>query len=151
MGSISFDPQDPLPESNWLWRRVFVFVVTGAILWMLWGAINRLGASALVNPTRGVDALMTLCKWLIGFDAMIATYYMVAPSAEQITKAIQIAKSWRHGVEVGAVREVPPKAVVEIPSVPVESPLVPDPGFAPSVATPPAPARPAQAGTAIIE
>lgn len=94
------DLQDPLPESNWLWRRVFVFVVTTVVLWMVWGAITRLGASAMLQPALGVPALLTLCKWLLSMVAIMATYYMIAPSAEQVIKMMKTATLLRSGVQI---------------------------------------------------
>ena len=94
------DLQDPLPESSWFWRRVFVYIVTGCVLWMLWGAIDRLGEVAKVRPDIGVDALLSLCKWIICFTGALATYYLVAPSAEQVVKLVQVATLLRSGVQM---------------------------------------------------
>lgn len=98
------DLQDPLPESNWVWRRVFVFAVTAAVLWMTWKGIDRLGAVAMVEPTRGVPALLSLCKSLLFLTMLMATYYMVAPSAEQIVKMMKTAALLRSGVQVAGKR-----------------------------------------------
>lgn len=100
------DLQDPLPESSWVWRRAFVFATTAAVLFMLWGAIDRLAAVALSAPQLGVPALLSLCKWIIGFSGMMATYYMVAPSAEQITKMVKTAALLRGGVQVAGRQRV---------------------------------------------
>jgi len=102
--SMVSDLQDPLPESSWFWRRVFVFGVTIAVLWMLWGAITQLANVALVEPKLGVPALLTLCKWIIAFTGMMVTYYMVAPSAEQLTKMIKTASLLKAGVQVSGRR-----------------------------------------------
>ena len=98
------DLQDPLPEASWLWRRVFVFATTAAVLFMLWGAIDRLAAVALSAPQLGVPALLSLCKWIIAFSGVMATYYMVAPSAEQIVKMLKTAALLRSGVQVAGSR-----------------------------------------------
>jgi hypothetical protein len=102
----SADLQDPLPEASWLWRRVFVFTTTAAVLWMLWAAIDRLAAVALAAPALGVPALLSLCKWIIGFSGLMATYYMVAPSAEQIVKMLKTAALLRSGVQVAGRQTV---------------------------------------------
>lgn len=94
------DLQDPLPEASWLWRRVFTFTVTAAVLWMLWAAIDRMAKVALAVPELGVPALLSLCKWIIGFTAMNVTYYMVAPSAEQIVKMMKTATLLRSGLQI---------------------------------------------------
>lgn len=98
--ATSTDLQDPLPEASWLWRRVFVFVVTGVVLWFLWGAMDKLGNVAILDPRRGVPALLDLCKWIIGMTAMMSTYYLIAPSAEQLVKTIQVAGLLRDGVQM---------------------------------------------------
>lgn len=98
------DPQDPLPESSWLWRRVFVFSTTGVVLFFLWGAIDRLGKVALAEPAIGVAALLTLCKWIISFTGAIATYYLLAPSAEQVIKLLQTASILRSNVQISTKR-----------------------------------------------
>lgn len=133
--SVTTDLQDPLPESSWFWRRVFVFTVTAAVLWMLWGAITQLGNVALVEPRSGVPALLSLCKWIIGMTALMATYYMVAPSAEQLTKMVKTASLLQAGVQVAGKR-------VELPDGHTEE--------AKTVGLPPAPPIPG-AGEAIQE
>lgn len=102
--SVHTDLQDPLPESSWFWRRVFVYIVTAAVLWMLWGAITQLGNVALVEPKLGVPALLTLCKWIIAFTGMMVTYYMIAPSAEQLTKMVKTVSLLKSGVQVAGHR-----------------------------------------------
>lgn len=127
--TVTTDLQDPLPESSWFWRRVFVFTVTAAVLWMLWGAITQLGNVALVEPRLGVPALLTLCKWIIGMTALMATYYMVAPSAEQLTKMVKVASLLQAGVQVAGKRVETPdgqkeeaKTVGLPPAPPIPSP-----------------------------
>lgn len=94
------DIQDPLPESSWLWRRVFVFVVTAVVLWFLWGAMDRLGNVAMIDPRLGVPALLSLCKWIISLTILMSTYYLIAPSAEQVVKMFKIASMLRSGVQI---------------------------------------------------
>lgn len=96
------DLQDPLPESNWFWRRVFVFVVTAVVMWFLWGAIHSLGAVAVLHPTQGVPALLNLCHWLIVLVILMVTYYLLAPSAEQMTKMMHTAALLRSGVQIAS-------------------------------------------------
>ena len=127
------DLQDPLPEASWLWRRVFVFATTAAVFWMLWAAIDRLAAVALAAPHLGVPALLSLCKWIIGFSGMMATYYMVAPSAEQIVKMLKTAALLRSGVQVAGSRvsDTPSGRVEEAKTVGMPpAPPIPGPGDA---------------------
>jgi hypothetical protein len=117
------DLQDPLPESNWFWRRVFTFAVTAAVLWMLWGAIDRLGAVAMVRPENGVPALLKLCKALITFSMMMITYYMVAPSAEQIIKMMKTATLLKSGVQVAGTAVTRDQAVAKTVGLPPTPPI----------------------------
>lgn len=128
--SVHTDLQDPLPESSWLWRRLFVYVVTTAVLWMLWGAITQLGNVALVEPKLGVPALLTLCKWIIGFTGMMVTYYMIAPSAEQLTKMVKTVSLLKAGVQVAGRRsETPEGGIDEARTVGLPpAPPIPGPG-----------------------
>lgn len=125
------DAQDPLPEANWLWRRVFVFLVTCAILWMVWGGIDRLAASAMLRPEQGIPALLTAVKWLIAMAGIMVTYYMIAPSAEQIVKMLQTAGLLKAGVQIAQrTVETPERketaATVALPPQPVTPPVVID-------------------------
>jgi hypothetical protein len=130
------DLQDPLPESSWLWRRVFVFSVTTAVLWMLWGAITQLGNVALVEPRLGVPALLSLCKWIIGMTALMATYYMVAPSAEQIVKMMKTATLLRSGVQVSGYRTETPEGHIEEARTVGVPPAPPLPGAGEAIQAP---------------
>lgn len=110
----TLDPQDPLPEANWFWRRVFVFVATAAIFAILIGlavATNRIVGN-VVGRIDSMDAQtvagiakQALTAILIMFRLMFwalmvtVTYYMVAPSAEQITKMMQTAGLLKAGVQ----------------------------------------------------
>lgn len=134
------DLQDPLPESSWFWRRVFVFTTTAAVLWMLWGAIDRLGTVAVSAPHLGVPALLSLCKWILGFSGMMATYYMVAPSAEQIVKMLKTAALLRSGVQVAGKRvEDTPEGRTETAKTVGMPPAPPIPGAGEPIEPPGAP------------
>lgn len=94
--NVTIDPQNPLPEPNFLWRRVLAFIVVIAALVLtsfIADSLHDLGAP---------DALLTLAKWIIGLAALISTYYFVAPSASELTSMIQSAKIIRHSLEVAA-------------------------------------------------
>lgn len=101
------DAQDPLPESNWLWRRVFVFLVTAAILVMIWRWGDRLSDIAAVAVMKNQDpqvviyaikTMATLMGRLLAMIGLMILFYLLAPSAEQLTKLMQTAKSLREGV-----------------------------------------------------
>lgn len=92
------DAQDPLPESNWLWRRVFVFGLTIGLLILVYLKIDSVADVARMGSKEAIEGLVKLlriCLWLIGG---LVLFYMLAPSAEQLVKLIQTAKSLRDGV-----------------------------------------------------
>ena len=94
----------------------------------------------MLQPELGITALLTLCKWLIGMVGLMVTYYMVAPSAEQITKMFKTAALLRSGVQVAGKQTVSTHGshtetaktvgLPPAPPVPGEPPLARD--FAPT-------------------
>lgn len=109
------DVQDPLPESNWLWRRVFVFVAMIAVLGLMIGlavATNRMIGN-VVDRIDTMDArsvaeiarealvvIQTMFERMFWALLVIVTYYMVAPSAEQVVKMMQTAGLLKAGVQI---------------------------------------------------
>lgn len=89
---MTHDPQDPLPEIRFTYRRLFSFGACAAVFALLWRIVDQL---------QGDDALGEIAKWLIGLNALVVTYYMIAPSAEQIAKIIQAARVLRCRSENG--------------------------------------------------
>lgn len=90
--TLQVDIQDPLPETNWFWRRVYTFVLSVASL-----AFVGYGLAAL-HGLKDAEAIYRVTRYMIGVHVLLITYYMVAPSAEQIVKLIQAAKLMRAGV-----------------------------------------------------
>lgn len=150
------DPQDPLPESNWLWRRVFTFVALAASFGILIGlaiATNRIVGN-VVGRIDSMDArnvaqitvvalntMMDMFKLMFYLATLVVTYYMVAPSAEQITKVIQTAGLLKSGVQIGSRalfrgpdgQEEETQATVGVPPQPTVPPAAPT--AAPEVAS----------------
>lgn len=109
------DIQDPLPEANWLWRRVFTFlavlvifalliglaVATNRIVSNVVGRIDTMSAVAVAEIAKQalvvIMRMFTLMFWAL---MVTVTYYMVAPSAEQITKLLQTAGLLKAGVQI---------------------------------------------------
>lgn len=85
------DLQDPLPESNFFWRRVYSYVVTFAV----WGLLTY-----LIYKMTDAESLRWSALYLSVLLWFTITYYMIAPSAEQITRIIQAARTLRSGVEM---------------------------------------------------
>lgn len=98
----ALDPQDPLPEAGWLWRRVFVYAVTAAILFILYGSVDRLGTVAVVRPDIGIKAFVSIVKLLVITINVMALFYLAGASAEQITKLIKTASLLKSGVQIAS-------------------------------------------------
>lgn len=153
------DPQDPLPESNWVWRRIFVFVFgsiamlgVAAVLWIIWtlgnntlNLISLLGAirdGAALNGAIGVvsdsvKALASLGFWLIVVVMVDRALYLIAPSAEQAAKMMATVSAWKGGVSTTSTSRAtaPDGSVAEATKTAGPAPVV-------APAAPPAPSPP---------
>lgn len=113
----AIDAQDPLPEANWLWRRVFTFIAMALIFLLLFGlatATNRIvtnvvgridtmSAIAVAEIAKqALIAILAMFKMMFWSLLVVVTYYMVAPSAEQITKMMQTAGLLKAGVQIAS-------------------------------------------------
>lgn len=83
------DAQDPLPESNFFWRRLYSYIATFSI----WGLLVF-----VIYKMEDAGSLRTVALYLSMLLWFTITYYMIAPSAEQITRIIQAARTMRSGV-----------------------------------------------------
>lgn len=81
-----------LPESNFRYRRIFSYVLTVALLVMLGFIIWQL---------TDAKELGDIAFWLIILLWWVVTYYMIAPSAEQIARIIQSARVAMFGQKDG--------------------------------------------------
>lgn len=127
------DLQDPLPESNWLWRRVFVFAAVTTTFVILYLVIQQLGLIAYMEPRRGIEALLDLAMRLLWLLFALIVFYMLAPSAEQMVKMIQTAGLLRNNVQIASRSVQEPDGRTEIaqtagkPPQPVAPPIVTGP------------------------
>jgi len=64
----------PLAEARWLWRRLYVFLASGALWRLLSDAIARTEAEAMPRVASG----------LMGLLALTLVLYLVAPTAQQL-------------------------------------------------------------------
>lgn len=118
------DPQDPLPESDWRFRRYFVFglgilAVAGiaVIFTMLYGlgtATLRLVAElsgardvrALDQSFEAIGAIISglvrLGFWLIILQIVNQVLYLIAPSAEQAAKMMATVSAWKGGISTSS-------------------------------------------------
>ena len=99
------DPQDPLPESNWFWRRLFVGIICAAILVIVWwyaddiGEVALKGGAGTVEAVNGLVGLLKLSLYLLGLVIML---YLIAPSAEQAGKWLATISAWKGGVSTAS-------------------------------------------------
>ena len=63
-----------LAEGRWLWRRLYVFVASAGLWWLLARAVGR---TAPTDLPRVADGLM-------GLIALMLVLYLVAPTAQQM-------------------------------------------------------------------
>lgn len=83
--------QDPLPESTFFYRRIYSYVTSVVILGLLGFIIYRMDDAAQLRPVAGYLCILLFC---------VITYYMIAPSGEQVVKMVQTAKMFVSGVRV---------------------------------------------------
>ncbi len=69
----------PLAEGRWLWRRLYVYAVTG----MVWLLLDRL--IVLVPP----QAAPRMAQGLMALLALTLVLYLVAPTAQQLIVALR--------------------------------------------------------------
>lgn len=91
------EAHDPLPESNWLWRRVFIFTLTTSIVVGVWMMVNSWVRSGAPSQLI-VGAELKVIGWLCLLVWFMATYYMIAPTGEQIVKMWQSVTAWKAGI-----------------------------------------------------
>jgi hypothetical protein len=109
------DPQDPLPESNFLYRRLTTWFIVMALLALVWHNVEAL------HGLGAVDGLVEITKWLIALAGIVSTYYLIAPSAEQVVRIIQTARVLRQGIRSAENTEETPTPAPP-PVVPVDPP-----------------------------
>lgn len=127
---VSVDPQNPLPESNWLWRRVMVFTGFGAFVGLIIFAVILIGQLGRDNPLSAINALTYTIYCLAGLLALDRGLYMVAPSAEQFGGWMQTVSAWKSGISFASssTAETPEGRVTsEQSSGPAAPPAAPAP------------------------
>lgn len=66
--------ENGLAEGRWLWRRLYVFVASAALWWLLARAVGRTEPADLPRVADG----------LMGLIALMLVLYLVAPTAQQM-------------------------------------------------------------------
>lgn len=87
------NPINPLPEASWFWRRLFTFMFS-----LIFCAFIAYSLRALWD-LKDARSIYDLARYLLLALVILLTYYMVAPSAEEIVKFVQASKTSRiiHG------------------------------------------------------
>ena len=78
-------PETTLAEGRWLWRRLYVFVTSGAT----WLTLDRLIAAV------PADAAPRLAQGLMGLLALTLVLYLVAPTAQQLVTSLTALRDLR--------------------------------------------------------
>lgn len=137
------DIQDPLPEANWTWRRIVTIAVIAAAFAVLAGCgfalfkvingivgkIDTMSAEAVAEITvRALATVEQMFKLMFYTMMVTLTYYMIAPSAEQIVKMLQTAGLLKAGVQIAQRAVETPRrrevaATVGQPPQPVTPPV----------------------------
>lgn len=109
-GAPRLDIQDPLPETNWFWRRVYTFALSLISVAFIWFGLEAL------NQMREPSLVYSVTRYMIGVHVLLITFYMLAPSAEQMVKLIQATKLLHAGIPIRrrAVAETPQGGRTEI-------------------------------------
>lgn len=158
------DMQDPLPESNWLWRRVLTFLAVVVIFCLMSGLayavhrivggvigrIDNMSTQAVADITvRALGVIEQMFGWMYWSLLVVVTYYMVAPSAEQIAKMIGAVSLLKGGVGTASRTIVTDRdGKTEVAST---TGIPPTPMVPPAESEPPAPAAPPKKDTEILE
>lgn len=93
---VTIDPQNPLPEASFMWRRIFAAAISANALVFVWFA-----AAWLVGGAQW-QFLYGLTKLMIFGAGLILTYYFIAPSAAELTNMIQSASIIKHSLTTAA-------------------------------------------------
>lgn len=73
-------------EQSWTFRRYFTYGVTTA---------NLIGVAAVLWKLDDAASLRWIGLALIGLNALLATYYLIGPTAEHIVAAVQAFRQRR--------------------------------------------------------
>lgn len=68
----------PLAEGRWLWRRIYVFALSGGIWALLAGVVG--GATPATLPR--------IADGLLGLLALVLVLYLVAPTTQQVIELV---------------------------------------------------------------
>lgn len=93
---VTIDPQNPLPEGSFFYRRLFAAVIGFNALVFVWVAAYWLHSGGWH------DQVFSLTKLMVYAAGVILTYYFVAPSASELTNMIATASLMKHSLTTAA-------------------------------------------------
>lgn len=99
------EAQEPIPEANWMWRRIFVFALCSVVCIGIWVMVITMVNLASGQPALIVGAFVKIIGWLLLLVWFAMTYYIVGTSGEQVVKIVQTAGLFKQGV-VSTVTQV---------------------------------------------
>ena len=98
--ATAVDVQDPLPESDWFWRRSYTFLMSlillAATAYVLFG----------LREVGDADGLLRMGLRILWVLSGVITFYLIAPSAEQLARIIQSAGIIKAGGTISRSAEV---------------------------------------------
>lgn len=94
--SVTVDPQNPLPEPSFFWRRVLTMAVSFALLGIAWHNAIQL------HDLGDSGHLLTFAQWCIALNGFVLLCYFIGPSAAELTSMIQSAKIIRSSLSMAA-------------------------------------------------
>lgn len=101
-----------LPETGWLWRRVYAFAVTLGMTVLAWRISERVSDPATLRMA------LRYAYWTI---LLMCLLYMAGASAEAITKLVGAIRTTRKET----ITTAPPPARISTPEATVDSPVAP--------------------------
>jgi hypothetical protein len=135
---VVLDPQDPIPESNWIPRRLLiasgVIIGSAGIAYVLF-LIGQLGKA---KPLEAIEALVSVAHWILALMVIDRILYLVAPSAEQVTKMFATLSAWKNGITFRSTATATTPDGGKVTATQASGPSAP--------ASPPPPAAPAPQG-----
>jgi len=102
------ETHDPIPESNWFWRRVFVFAACTMVCIGVWGMVITMVHLAGDHAELIVGAFVRIIGWLLLFAWFAMTYYIVGTNGEQVVRIVQTASMFKSGLSQTMAQQAAP-------------------------------------------
>ena len=89
---IEYEQPSDLPEINWLWRRIFIFTVTYALLALVYWIVYRI---------TDVGTIRMVAQYALILVGLFAMLYVAGASSEAITRLIGAIRTSRKETVTG--------------------------------------------------